>query len=61
MDNWDALGMRASGSGDVIFRDSAIPDSAVTVAGQVGELSAATLPLTMVGALSARRRRARYR
>jgi L-evernosamine nitrososynthase len=35
-DNWDALGMRASGSHDVIFKDCALPDYAVAELGPWG-------------------------
>jgi len=35
-DNWDALGMRASGSQDLVFRDCLVPDEAVFVSGQWG-------------------------
>lgn len=49
--NWDALGMRASGSHDVVFSACPVPADSVLVAGPLGALSAAMLPLTMVGAL----------
>lgn len=42
-DNWDALGMRASGSHDVIFRDCALPDYAVAELGPWGAWSEAYL------------------
>lgn len=49
---WDALGMRGSGSGDVIFNSCAIAHRMVTPAGPIGVLSARILPLTMVGTLA---------
>jgi alkylation response protein AidB-like acyl-CoA dehydrogenase len=42
-DNWDALGMRASGSHDVIFRDCRLPSFAVAVLGPWGEWNEAYL------------------
>ncbi len=35
--DWDALGMRASGSQSVVFRDCRVPDGAVQIAGAWGE------------------------
>ncbi len=35
-DNWDALGMRASGSQDVVFSDCFVPDAAMTDVGPRG-------------------------
>jgi alkylation response protein AidB-like acyl-CoA dehydrogenase len=35
--NWDALGMRASGSHDIVFTDCFVPDTAVTDVGPWGE------------------------
>jgi len=51
LQNWDALGMRASGSGDVVFGGCLLPSTMVMAAGPLGVLSATLLPLTMVGAL----------
>lgn len=51
LDNWDGLGMRASGSGDVDFADCPVGAELVMPAGPAGPLCAAILPLTMVGAL----------
>ncbi len=50
-DNWDALGMRASGSGDVSFSSCRVPRGLVTAAGPVGVLSEQILTLTMTGVL----------
>ena len=50
-DNWDALGMRASGSGEVSFSSCRVPRTLVTEAGPIGVLSERLLPLTMGGVL----------
>lgn len=50
-ENWDALGMRTSGSGDVVFRSCPVPGGMVSALGAVGVLSSGVLPLTMTGAL----------
>jgi alkylation response protein AidB-like acyl-CoA dehydrogenase len=50
--NWDALGMRASGSNDVLFEDCEVPAHMVTEVGPVGVLGADLLPMTMVGVLT---------
>src|SRR5580658_376024 len=50
--NWDALGMRGSGSGDVVFSSCVVPARMVRAAGPIGVLSAEILPLTMVGTLA---------
>jgi alkylation response protein AidB-like acyl-CoA dehydrogenase len=42
-DDWDALGMRASGSGSVVFEGCLVPESAVSRTGELGVESAATL------------------
>jgi alkylation response protein AidB-like acyl-CoA dehydrogenase len=49
--DWDAMGMRASGSGTVAFDSCAVPARLVVRSGPVGALSVGILPLTMVGAL----------
>jgi alkylation response protein AidB-like acyl-CoA dehydrogenase len=49
-DNWDALGMRASGSGDVSLACE-IPAAMVVSSGPLGVLPTRMFPLTMVGAL----------
>jgi alkylation response protein AidB-like acyl-CoA dehydrogenase len=51
LENWDALGMRASGSGDVVLDGCRVPRASVLDVGALGTLPAAVLPLTMVGAL----------
>jgi alkylation response protein AidB-like acyl-CoA dehydrogenase len=38
-DNWDALGMRASGSHDVSYRDCFVPEASVQLMGRWGEES----------------------
>ena len=42
-DNWEAMGMRASGSHDVVFQDCRLPAFAVAVLGPWGEWSEAYL------------------
>jgi alkylation response protein AidB-like acyl-CoA dehydrogenase len=42
-DDWDALGMRASGSGSVVFEGCLIPESALSRLGPLGVESAAAL------------------
>lgn len=49
--NWDALGMRASGSNDVVYDDCLLPRQMVMAAGPLGVLSAELLPMVTVGAL----------
>jgi alkylation response protein AidB-like acyl-CoA dehydrogenase len=51
VEDWDALGMRASGSGAVVFGSCVVPAGLVIRSGPVGALSADILPLAMVGAL----------
>jgi alkylation response protein AidB-like acyl-CoA dehydrogenase len=43
MDNWDAMGMRGSGSHDVVFKDVRLPGFAVAMLGPWGEWSEAYL------------------
>jgi alkylation response protein AidB-like acyl-CoA dehydrogenase len=50
LSNWDALGMRASGSHDVIYDDCVVPDHYVLPGGDPwGEESALTLRIASVG------------
>ena len=49
--DWDALGMRASGSGTVRFDSCLVPGGQVMPVGPIGVLAAGLLPLTMTGAL----------
>jgi alkylation response protein AidB-like acyl-CoA dehydrogenase len=51
LDNWDALGMRGSGSNDVVFDGCPVPAGMVVPAGPLGQLPTAMLPFTMAGAL----------
>jgi alkylation response protein AidB-like acyl-CoA dehydrogenase len=48
VDSWDALGMRGSGSGEVVFDGCRLPADLVVAGGEVGELPAGVLPLVMV-------------
>ena len=50
--DWDALGMRASGSQSVLFDDCRVPESAVTVASAWGRWSPALLLGRTVGNLT---------
>jgi alkylation response protein AidB-like acyl-CoA dehydrogenase len=55
-DDWDALGMRASGSGSVTFAGAYVPRDAVSVLGELGKESVAGLLLPLgrnVGLLGA--------
>ncbi len=52
LDDWDGMGMRASGSGDVVLAGCPVPARTVLAAGPLGRLSAALLPLTTVGAVA---------
>lgn len=51
MNNWDALGMRASGSHDVVFKDCFVPDSDVVDTGPWGRwgepVTASNLVITL--------------
>jgi alkylation response protein AidB-like acyl-CoA dehydrogenase len=49
--DWDALGMRSSGSGTVRFDSCPVPAAQVMPVGPIGVLAAGLLPLTMTGAL----------
>jgi alkylation response protein AidB-like acyl-CoA dehydrogenase len=49
--NWDALGMRASGSHDVVFNDCFIPEQAITDVAPWGELSPRLLIAVVPGLL----------
>ncbi len=49
--NWDAVGMRGSGSHDVIFKDCFIPNSHVTDLGPRGELTPRFLLASIVGVM----------
>jgi alkylation response protein AidB-like acyl-CoA dehydrogenase len=51
MHNWDALGMRASGSHDILFTDCFIPDTALLDLGQWGEWSEPYLTGTLILAI----------
>jgi alkylation response protein AidB-like acyl-CoA dehydrogenase len=50
--NWDALGMRASGSGEVVFDGSPVPANMVFATGALGVLPDGILPMTVVGVLA---------
>lgn len=51
VENWDALGMRASGSHGLRLRDCAVPDELVAVRGDWGEWSAQELAHSAAGNL----------
>ena len=51
-ETWDALGMRASGSHDVVFEDCFVREEMVVMAGELGELSAGALSMVMVNTLT---------
>ncbi len=48
-DNWDALGMRASGSGDVVYTDCKLPAANVVPQGEWGELPRSGGPMDVMG------------
>lgn len=48
-DNWDALGMRASGSGDVVLQDCFVADDMLSVLGPLGPTSPAMVEVTLFG------------
>ena len=50
-DNWDALGMRASGSHDVVFKDCRIPEASLVARGEWGTLSGQGLETGVFGNL----------
>jgi alkylation response protein AidB-like acyl-CoA dehydrogenase len=50
-ENWDALGMRASGSGEVVFDGCPLPAQQVMPAGPIGRIPQLIFPLTVIGAL----------
>lgn len=50
-DNWDALGMRSSGSHDVVFTDCFIPEAALTDSGPWGAFTERFLAANGVGIL----------
>jgi L-evernosamine nitrososynthase len=51
IDNWDAMGMRASGSGDVEYVDVPVPDESILPGGPSGELNAPFLTVFGPGVL----------
>jgi len=44
MDNWDAIGMRGSGSGDVIFTDAFVPADMMQIGTRIGDPNAQMWP-----------------
>lgn len=48
-DNWDALGMRASGSGDLVLQDCFVADDMLSVLGPLGPTSPAMIQVTLFG------------
>src|SRR5829696_7649562 len=48
-DNWDSLGMRASGSNDIVYENCFVPDDFADVGGPWGEESEMTLLINTVG------------
>jgi alkylation response protein AidB-like acyl-CoA dehydrogenase len=51
-ETWDALGMRASGSHDVVFADCVVRDGMVVEAGELGELAAGAYSVVLVNTLT---------
>jgi alkylation response protein AidB-like acyl-CoA dehydrogenase len=51
LENWDAMGMRASGSNDVVFDGCRVPRRLVMTSGPLGVVSVEMMPMTMVGTL----------
>ena len=52
LDNWDALGMRASGSGELLLEGCTVPARMVMLAGRLGEFAADIYPIVMTNALA---------
>ncbi len=50
-DNWDALGMRASGSHDVVFKDCRIPEASLVARGEWGTLTGQALETGVFGTI----------
>lgn len=50
-DDWDALGMRASGSGSITYSDCAVPDSLVLPSGDWGQVDTMFLTVQTAGNL----------
>ncbi|MDQ3353357.1 MAG: acyl-CoA dehydrogenase [Actinomycetota bacterium] len=48
-DNWDALGMRASGSGDLVLKDCFVPEGMLSLMGPLGPTSSAMIQVTLFG------------
>lgn len=48
-DNWDALGMRGSGSNDIVYENCFVPDAFVDVAGTWGEENEMSLVIGTAG------------
>lgn len=48
-DNWDAVGMRASGSHDIVYDGCVVPDAFVTVSGPWGDDSEMSLVVATAG------------